>query len=353
VFDGTVFNGNVRPARIAVLMCAVMLALTACGSSATKTSPAKPQSTTKTPATATAPSPAQAPAATGPAAAKAPVPGLPKTRLVGFSVPDYPPDPAALRSVQNATGIRPGIVSWYTGLGQPFDPGHAAQVAGGGALPLIEIDSDSHPLTQVTSGAWDDFLIGYARAVAAYRAPVAIDFNHEFNGNWSTWGPKRNSAKAFVAAWQRIVTIFRRNGADNVIWVWNPNVSSPGVADMRAFYPGNQYVTWTGIDGYFFTGRDTYMSVFPATLRELATITAKPVLVVETGAAPGPRRPAQITSLFASLRAAKNIIGLIWFDYDKGPGDDWRLEDDRASVTAFRDAAGAYAKERVRNTRSG
>ncbi|MBO0820288.1 MAG: hypothetical protein J2P26_05505, partial [Nocardiopsaceae bacterium] len=276
---------------------------------------------------------------------------LPRTKLGGFSVPDFPPDPAALRSAQTATGIQAGIVSWYTGLGQPFAPGHAAQVAAGGALPLIEVDSDTHPLAEVTSGAWDDFLTTYARAVAAYHAPVAIDFNHEFNGTWSTWGPQRNDAKTFVAAWRRIVTIFRRAGADNVIWVWNPNVSSPGVADMRAFYPGDQYVTWTGIDGYFFAGHDTYASVFPATLRELAAITAKPVLVVETGASPGPRRPAQITSLFAGLRGAANVIGVIWFDYDKGPGDDWRLEDEGASVAAFRAAAGSYAKERVGKVR--
>lgn len=319
--------------------------------------PAVPGNSRPAPATTPASVPGQPaprPTVTAPASATR----LPRTRLIGFSVPGYPPNPAALRSAQNATGIHADIVSWYTDIGQPFDPAYAAQVADGGALPLVEIDSDSHPLSQVTAGYWDGHLAAYARAVAAYHAPVAIDLNHEFNGNWSTWGPRRNSAKTFVAAWRRIVTIFRRNGADNVIWVWNPNVSSPGVADMRAFYPGDAYVTWTGIDGYFFTPDNTYAGVFPATLRELATITSKPVLVVETGVSPGPRRPAQIASLFAGLRGAKNIIGVIWFDYDKGPGDDWRLEDDRASVAAFRAAAGAYMKEpvdakSVRKARSG
>lgn len=111
---------------------------------------------------------------------------------------------------------------------------------------------------------------------------------------------------------------------------------------MRPWYPGDQYVTWAGVDGYFFTGRDTYASVFPATLRELATVAKKPVLVVETGASPGPRRAAQITSLFSGLKTATNVIGVIWFDYDKGPGDDWRLEDDPAAVAAFRSAAKRY-----------
>ena len=283
---------------------------------------------------------------------------LPRTRLAGFSVPGYPPDPSALDSAETATKIHANIVSWYTPLSQPFDPGAAAQVASGGALPVLEIDSDSTPLSSIASGDWDGFLTGYARAVAAYGAPIAIDFDHEFNGNWSVWGPRLNTARSFVAAWRRIVTIFRRTGADNVIWVWNPNVNAPNVADMRPWYPGDQYVTWTGIDGYFFTRGDTYASVFPATLRELATITAKPVLIVETGASPGPGRAAQITSLFAGLRNAGNVIGVIWFDYDKGTGDNWRLEDDAASVSAFRAGAGAYIKQSVAakgvgNTRSG
>lgn len=273
--------------------------------------------------------------------------------MVGFSVPGYPPDPSALRGAEAATGIHADIVSWYTPLGMPFNAGGAAQIAGDGALPVLEIDSDTTPLSGIASGGWDAFLTGYAQAVAAYHAPLAIDFNHEFNGNWSVWGPHLNNAKSFVAAWRRIVTIFKKNGANNVIWVWNPNVNAGNVADMRAFYPGDKYVTWVGLDGYFFRPGETYADVYPATLRELATVTSKPVLVVETGAPPGPGRAGQISSLFAGLRNDPSVIGVIWFDYDKGPGDNWRLEDDGGSVSAFRSGAGAYIKQSVETRGAG
>lgn len=269
---------------------------------------------------------------------------VPAGRLAGFSVPGYPPDPAAFESAESATGVHANIVSWYTSIGTPFSASRTARIAGHGTLPLIEIDSDTTPLKDIVDGRWDTFFTAYARGVAAYRSPVAIDFDHEFNGDWSPWGPRANTPQAFVDAWRRIVTIFRRSGAGNVIWVWNPNIIAPDVAAMKPWYPGDQYVTWVGIDGYFFSPRDTFATVFPATLRALNSFTSKRVLVVETGVLPGPRRASQIKSLFAGLEATPQIIGFIWFDYDKGAGHNWRLEGDRGALAAFHEGVVTYQK---------
>lgn len=267
---------------------------------------------------------------------------VPAGKLTGFSVPGYPPDPAAFQSVEDATGVHANIVSWYTSIGTPFSASRTAQVAGRGVLPLIEIDSDTTPLNDIANGHWDTFLTAYARGVAAYHSPLAIDFDHEFNGDWSPWGPRVTTARTFVDAWRRIVTIFRRNGAGNVIWIWNPNVTAPNVAAMKPWYPGDQYVTWVGIDGYFFSPNDTFDSVFRATLRAVSSFTSKKVLVVETGVLPGPQRASQIKSLFAGLNATPRIIGFIWFDYDKGAGHNWRLEGDPAALAAFHEGTVTY-----------
>ena len=61
---------------------------------------------------------------------------------------------------------------------------------------------------------------------------VAIDFDHEFNGAWSEWGYTHESARTFVAAWRHVVTVFRRNDATDVAWVWNPAV--PALHDRDA-----------------------------------------------------------------------------------------------------------------------
>ena len=53
---------------------------------------------------------------------------------------------------------------------------------------------------------------------------MVLSFGHEMNGNWYSWGNQHTSAKAFVAAWRHIVTVFRAAGAENVIWLWTVNV---------------------------------------------------------------------------------------------------------------------------------
>jgi mannan endo-1,4-beta-mannosidase len=267
---------------------------------------------------------------------------LAQGHLTGFSTPGFPSDLATFRKLEKDAGTHADIASWYTPLGTDFDAAAVARISSQGLLPLIEIDSDKIPMADIADGKWDRFLTAYARAVANYHFTVAIDFDHEFNGDWSTWGYPHTSASTFVAAWRLLVTIFRENGATNVIWVWNPNVAVSGTVSMKAWYPGDQYVTWVGLDGYFLSSAATFGSVFGKTLRQLSSFTNKRVLIVETGAEPGGKRGTQIDSLFAGLEATPRIIGFIWFDYDKGPGHDWTLQGDKAALTAFAKGAVAY-----------
>jgi hypothetical protein len=66
------------------------------------------------------------------------------------------------------------------------------------------------------------------------------------------------------------------------------------------------------------------------------------LLIVETGAEPGKQRMAQIDSLFAGLKATPQIVGFIWFNYDKGPGHEWALQRDAAALAAFHEDAVSY-----------
>src|SRR5947208_885142 len=55
---------------------------------------------------------------------------------------------------------------------------------------------------------------------------------------------------AVQALEQRIVTIFRNQGADNVRWVWCPNAWAFNDGTAQQFYPGDDFVDWTCADGY-------------------------------------------------------------------------------------------------------
>lgn len=266
------------------------------------------------------------------------------SRIIGYTTPGFPHNAAGFQQLEKATGVHAEIASWYTPMTLNFDPVTVASISAQGVVPLVEIDSDNIPLTQITAGKWDDHFIAYARAVAAYSSPIVIDFDHEFNGPWFDWGYKHTSAATFVAAWRRIVTIFRENGASNVAWMWNPNVSLSNTTALRPWYPGDQYVTYVGLDGYFLTTTDTFSTVFDQTLCQVSAFTGKSIFITETGANPGRTRVPQINSLFSGLEATPRILGFIWFDYNKYAGHDWLLDGDTKALAAFHKDALKYQK---------
>lgn len=280
------------------------------------------------------------PAPSGPAVSVAPL-AQPRIRYIGVSPPGLPHSDANLLAFIRASGIRPRLVSFYIGWGAPFNAVVVRELHAAGALPLVALDSDETPVASIAVGGWDTYLAMYARAVRALNLPVAISFDHEFNGPWFAWGYHHTTPTAFTAAWRRIVTIFRREGATNVIWVWAPSVSGSATKPLRPYYPGDAYVTWVGVDGYFFSQHDTFATVFGQTLGQIRAFTRRPVVITETGIRPGKHRPAQIRSLFTGAARA-HITGVIWFDYNKYSTHNWRIDGDPAALAAFRKAARSY-----------
>lgn len=115
-------------------------------------------------------------------------------------------------------------------------------------------------------------------------------------------------------------------------------------AEIRSWYPGNAYVTWVGLDGYFTSPKSTFATVFGSTLYQVRQFTGKKVLIVETGASPSAGRPRAIDSLFSGAANTLGIVGVIWFDYDKAIGHDWSIDNDSLALAAFHAAAKTYMK---------
>ena len=83
------------------------------------------------------------------------------------------------------------------------------------------------------------------------------------NGYWYSWGYTHTSPAVFVAAWRHIVHCFRARGAQNVTWLWTINTIHKRQGSVpRPWWPGNSYVTWVGIDGYFTNSSLVFASVF-------------------------------------------------------------------------------------------
>jgi mannan endo-1,4-beta-mannosidase len=262
------------------------------------------------------------------------LPAAPGSYL-GIYVPGAPTSYAGLTSFTETTGVRPNLVSYYSGWFEPFSASFAKAAAQHGALPLVQLNPRGVTMTAIASGQYDDYLTSYASAVRAYRSPVVLSFGHEMNGDWYPWGFRHTSPTVFVAAWRHIVKIFRAAGARNVIWMWTVNsvyTKHDMIPDPAAWWPGSSYVNWVGIDGYFHQASSQFASVFGATIIDVRELTKDPILISETGAGPDTGQAAKIASLFAGVRSYQ-LLGFLWFDA-VGNGDDRIVS--RASIAALR-----------------
>jgi mannan endo-1,4-beta-mannosidase len=244
-----------------------------------------------------------------------------------------------------AAGRQPNLAGYYSGWDEPFKTGFAQQARQHGAATIIQINPTLASVADIAAGHQDAYLHRFAAAVKAYGHPVVIGFGHEMNANWYSWGYGQASPTAFVAAWRHIVTLFRQQGADNVTWLWTLQADEKGTGPVASWWPGASYVTWVGIDGYYYRPTDTFFSVFGATVAQVRLFTGKPILLSEAAVGPAAGQVAKIPGLFSGMRQY-GTLGLVWFDIAQNDGlyhQDWHLEDNPAAVTAFRRAASGLA----------
>jgi hypothetical protein len=208
-----------------------------------------------------------------------------------------------------------------------------------GVIPFVQIDPTLASVADIASGDYDIYLRTYADAVRNFGHPVVIGFGHEMNADWYSWGYTKLPASTFVAAWKHIVTLFRAQGADNVTWLWTLQADERDkTGPVEDWWPGNNYVNWIGIDGYYYRPSDTFTKVFGETIDQVRQFTNKPVLLSETAVGPRAGQAVEIPNLFAGIQKYKTL-GLVWFDKDQDDGilhQDWRIEGDPTAEFAFR-----------------
>jgi mannan endo-1,4-beta-mannosidase len=265
---------------------------------------------------------------------------------LGVFEPGSPPAYRPVAKFSDLAGRRPNLVGYYSGWAEPFNKPFADMVRKHGVTPFVQIDPRFAKVPAIVSGAYDDYLRSYAISVRNFGHPIVIGFGHEMNASWYPWGYQHVPATTFVAAWRHIVNVFNSQGAKNVTWLWTINQDLPGSGPIASWWPGTKYVTWVGIDGYYFAPSDTFKSVFGTTIQQVRKFTMKPILLSETAVGPGTRNQfAMIGNLFSGMQKYKTL-GLVWFDKDQAnfPKDEndafrhqnWHLQDGSPAGIAFR-----------------
>jgi mannan endo-1,4-beta-mannosidase len=254
---------------------------------------------------------------------------------------------ASYRSITafgQVAGWQTNLAGYYSGWPQAFNTRFATAAQRHGAATLVQMDPTGASVADIAAGDYDSYLRAYADAVRDFGDPVVIGFGHEMNATWYSWGYGHVPPRTFVAAWRHMVNVFRQQGADNVTWLWTIQADIKGSGPIKQWWPGSRYVTWVGIDGYYFISSDTFATVFGRTIAQVGSFTHKPVLLSETAVGPSAQQPAKIADLFRGM-AEYQTLGLVWFDIAQQGGiyhQDWRIEDSAAAERAFHAAARRY-----------
>lgn len=169
----------------------------------------------------------------------------------------------------------------------------------------------------------------------------------EMNGVWEPYGPGvgGNTPADFVAAWRHMHQVVQAAGATNVTWVVPERRPTPQADPFEALYPGDNYVDWTGMDGYNQGGRSSFSWLFSdGYKRLLALAPAKPIMISQTSSV-DEGKAAGITDALRQLpRRFPRIKAFVWFNWhihENGKWWPWEIESSPAAQTAFARGVGS------------
>ncbi len=295
----------------------------------------------------------------------------PQRRYFGLYTAQSPYSWSEVEVVSRAVGKVPSMAGYFGAGDQDFRPDAVIASWRRGMLPLLSWElrpftemgpggptpKPGYTLAEIAGGSLDRYLRKYAHDVAALKLPLAIRLDHEMNGDWYPWSidPDINpdGAADYIRMWRRVHDIFAAAGARNVIWVWSPNRITYSRSDFSNFYPGDAYVDWIGLGGYYRNPKETATleTTLGPSLRALRDTRAfrhapKPLLLSEIGATErGGQKAAWISDMFAALAAPQNadVIGFCWFNDTVTsaagePGavtNDWRITSSKQAAAAF------------------
>lgn len=189
---------------------------------------------------------------------------------------------------------------------------------------------EGNMIYDVLDGKYDQFLTHYAQTVSNFDHPVLFRLANEMNGDWCPYSSYHTSKDTMMYKefYKYIYGIFQKAGADNVIWVWNPNgVSFPNFKwnDALMYYPGDEYVDVIGLTAYN-TGtyykdetwtefKDLYDSMYWGYL----TLFDKPMMITEfASSSVGGDKNQWVINMFEHIKYYDKIKVAIWWD-----GCDW------------------------------
>jgi hypothetical protein len=171
------------------------------------------------------------------------------------------------------------------------------------------------------------------------------------------WGPHNNSAADFVAAWKHVHDLFRKAGANNIIWMWSPH---PAYGFFKEYYPGDAYVDYVGIGTLNYGPVASWAKwwsfdeIFGKYYQDLAAF-KKPIVLTEFASlAYGGNRNKWYDDALKNIPLKYPAVkGLLFFHFDSDHTTtqqvlDWSIINDRKIIASVRDEVGKWDTAKVK-----
>ncbi len=245
-----------------------------------------------------------------------------------------------VQQLETLLGRRLDIVQWFMNWDTPYDAKLVESASADGRRPLITWQPTNQPVAAIAAGTYDTILRNFADGVRATPGLVYVRPFPEMNGNWEPWN---GDPTALVAAWRHMVDVFRAEGADNVRWVWSPNVTDqPSTPDnaMERYYPGSAYVDVLALDGYNWGTTKSWSSwrsfrdIFAHPYARVTALGPQPVWITEVASSSQGGDKAAWVANMLDASAFPRIQALVWFNQNKEA--DWRIDNSTSVLQAAR-----------------
>lgn len=259
-----------------------------------------------------------------------------------------------ISNFENLVGKKHAGYLTYTAVSSPFPKAFVDSCKKYNAFVQIGFEPDT-AFRDVVDGP---HLRNWAREAARTGIPIFLRFASEMNGDWVPWF---GSPTLYKEKWRLMYNIMKEE-APNVVMVWCPNwrpdIPNDTSRNIMAYYPGDDYVDWVGVNFYMWGPiYDSLMNETGiSTLSKLGSVynkfPNKPIMICEWAAASrewrgNPPLPKITTDycinhmqqLCQNLQQFfPRVKGVFWFDYDSHliNNSDFSLTNNPAVLNAYR-----------------
>lgn len=213
---------------------------------------------------------------------------------------------------------------------------------------------DKNTTFRLLNGEYDQELIDFASALKDLDGPVLFRLNNEMNGDWCLYNSffYQKDASLYIAMWHHIYEVFENVGANNVLWVFNPNEKDLPPYKWNHYlnyFPGEEYVDIIGVTGYntgdYYPGevwrgfKEIYDDFMPEYDR---TFVGYPFMITEFGSSTfGGNKEEWMQEMFEVIDGYNFKAAIYWNSVDKDVTDStkeariYRFNDDEAILKIF------------------